>query len=122
PIPRELPSGVAQFRELPQGKSFDAMLLGIKPQGLSKVVPVLEPALGPDTVALSLLAGVELATLRQRFPRAAGWVRIMPNLSAALGKAPIALASEGLDESRRAEMLELMRPLGTPEWIDEAAF
>src|SRR5690606_5001611 len=75
-----------------------------------------------DTVVLSLLAGVEIATLRQRFPRAAGWARVMPNLSAALGKAPIALAAEGLDESRRAEMLELMRPLGTPEWIDEAAF
>ena len=120
--PRELPPEIAQYRELPIGKSFDTVLLGVKPQGLGEVAPALEPALGSDTVVLSLLAGVELATLRHRFPRAAGRVRVMPNLSAALGKSPIALAADGLDESRRAAVLELMRPLGTPEWIEEAAF
>lgn len=120
--PRELPPEIAQYRELPQEKSFDAALLGIKPQGLGEVAPILEPALGPGTIVLSLLAGVELATLRHRFPRASGWVRVMPNLSAALGKSPIALAAEGLDESQRAQVLELMRPLGTPEWIGEEAF
>lgn len=121
-VPRDLPREIAQYRELPQEKSFDAVVLGIKPQGLPEVTPTLEPALGPETTVLSLLAGVELATLADRFPRAAGRVRVMPNLSAALGKSPIALAADGLDESRRAEVLDLMRPLGTPEWIDEAAF
>jgi pyrroline-5-carboxylate reductase len=120
--PRELPREIAQYRELPQEKSFDTVLLGVKPQSLSEVVPVLELALGPGTIVLSLLAGVELETLGQRFPRAAGRVRVMPNLSAALGKSPIALAADGLDEGARAEVLALMRPLGTPEWIDEAAF
>jgi len=119
---RELPSGVTRYRELPPEMSFDAVLLGVKPQGLDEVAPVLEPALGPGTVVLSLLAGVELATLRQRFPRATGRVRVMPNLSVALGKSPVALAADGLDEGQRAEVLELMRPLGTPEWIDEGAF
>jgi pyrroline-5-carboxylate reductase len=120
--PRDLPPEIAQFREIPAVKSFGVVLLGVKPQNLSEVTPVLEPALGPGTIVLSLLAGVELETLGQRFPRAAGRVRVMPNLSAALGKSPIALAADGLDEGARAEVLALMRPLGTPEWIDEAAF
>lgn len=120
--PREISQEVAQYREWPQDRAFDAVLLGIKPQGLNDVAPVIEPQLGPDTIVLSLLAGVELSTLRERFPRAGGLVRVMPNLSAALGKSPIALAAEGLDEAQRAEVLELMRPLGTPEWIEESAF
>jgi pyrroline-5-carboxylate reductase len=122
PVARELPVGVARFDAIPTGKSFDIVQIGIKPQSLSQVTGALESVLGPETSALSLMAGVELATLENRFPRARGWVRVMPNLSAALGKSPIALASKGIGESGRAEVLDLMRPLGTPEWIDEDLF
>jgi pyrroline-5-carboxylate reductase len=122
PVARDLPPGVAQFRELQPGKSFDIVLLGVKPQNLDEVSPALEPALGPETIVLSLLAGVELATLGGCFPRAKARVRVMPNLAAALGKSPIALAADGLDAAGREATTELLRPLGTPEWIDEAAF
>lgn len=120
--PRELPAGVSQFSELPSDAKFDAVLLGIKPQGLASAAPSLEPLMGPQTTVLSLLAGVELATLAARFPRAGGLVRVMPNLSAALGKSPIALAAVGLSDEQEDEVLALMRPLGTPEWIGEDAF
>jgi pyrroline-5-carboxylate reductase len=122
PIERAVPREIAQFREIPAEHAFDAVLIGVKPQLLDEVAPALEPALGPDTTALSLMAGVELATLKSRFPRAGGWVRVMPNLSAALGKSPIALAAEGLDDAQRDAVLDLMRPLGAPEWIGEAQF
>jgi FtsH-binding integral membrane protein len=46
----------------------------------------------------------------------------MPNLAVALGKAPIALAERGLDDAGRVALMELMTPLGTPEWIGEADF
>lgn len=120
--PRDLPAGISQFSELPSDAKFDAVLLGIKPQVLASAAPLLEPVLGPKTTALSLLAGVELATLAARFPRAGGLVRVMPNLSAALGKSPIALAAEGLSDAQEDGVLALMRPLGTPEWIGEDAF
>jgi pyrroline-5-carboxylate reductase len=71
---------------------------------------------------LSLLAGVELATLAGRFPDAAAHVRVMPNLAVAIGKAPIALAQRGLDEAGQAAVLAVMQPLGTPEWVGEAEF
>lgn len=122
PVARELPSGMAQFGKVPPDKSFDIVQIGIKPQSLGEVTDALEPVLGPNTITLSLMAGVELATLARRFPRAGGLVRVMPNLSAALGKSPIALAARGVDDQQREAVLELMQPLGTPEWIDEDLF
>lgn len=120
PVLAEAPAGVRLFREAPQ-RRFDAILLGVKPQLLGEVAPAVAPLAGPETIILSILAGVELDSLVARFPGARGHVRIMPNLAAAIGKSPIALASRGLDEARRAEVTTLMAPLGTPEWLAEEA-
>jgi pyrroline-5-carboxylate reductase len=122
PVIGAAPAGVALLREMAAGGVFDAVLLGVKPQMLSEVAPSVGPAIGPQTTLLSILAGVELATLRARFPRAGGIVRVMPNLAAALGKSPIALVAQGLDDKRKAAVDALMAPLGTPEWLaDEEA-
>lgn len=122
PARKAVPDGVELVRELPSGGAFDAILLGVKPQILKDVAPAVEPLCTSRTVMLSLLAGVELATLQRYFPRAAGHVRVMPNLAVALGKAPIALAETGLDEAARGELIELMQVLGTPEWVGEGRF
>jgi pyrroline-5-carboxylate reductase len=122
PAARELPEGVRHFAAVPEGEAFDAILLGIKPQLLAQVAPSVAPLAGSGSVLLSVLAGVELAVLRGHFPSAAGLVRLMPNLSAALGKSPIALASDGLDAAGRDAAFKLLAPLGTPEWIAEDAF
>lgn len=117
PVLAEAPAGATLLREVPAAASFDAVLLGVKPQMLGEAAPSVEPVVGPETVLLSILAGVELATLAVHFPRAGAIVRVMPNLAAALGKSPIALMAEGLDENRRRAVAALMAPLGTPEWL-----
>lgn len=122
PAARELPAGVRSLAALPEGETFEAILLGIKPQLLAEVVPQVAPLAGPGTVLFSILAGVELAVLEGHFPHAGGIVRLMPNLSAALGKSPVALASLGLDPAGQVAAVELLEPLGTPEWISEEAF
>jgi pyrroline-5-carboxylate reductase len=121
PLLAETPAGVELLRELPE-RAFDIILLGVKPQLLGDVTPRLATLAGAETVLLSILAGVELESLAARFPDARGLVRIMPNLAAAIGKSPVALASRGLDEADRARITALMAPLGTPEWIDESQF
>jgi pyrroline-5-carboxylate reductase len=122
PLLPEAPSGVELLREVP-ARRFDAILLGVKPQLLGEVAPKLAPLAGGGTIVLSILAGVELASLSARFPEAGGLVRIMPNLAAAIGKSPVALAAQGLDEAQRAAVTELLAPLGTPEWLaDEGLF
>ena len=122
PAPRDLPAGVRKLDAIPGEGAFDAILLGVKPQLLGEVAPQVEPLAGPDAVLFSILAGVELAVLEGHFPRARGIVRVMPNLAAALGKSPIAVAAHGLDEDRRRAAFELLAPLGTPEWIGEEEF
>jgi pyrroline-5-carboxylate reductase len=118
------PGGVRLARDAAElgGERFDAVLLGIKPQMLGGAAPGLAGLVG-EAVLLSILAGVEIATLAALFPRASGIVRIMPNLAAALGKSPIALFASDIAPERREAMSALMAPLGAPEWLtDEAQF
>ncbi len=111
-------AGVELLRTLPD-RRFDAILLGVKPQLLGDVAPGVARLAGPGTTILSILAGVELESLAARFPEARGHVRIMPNLAAAIGKSPVALAARGLDDAGQAQVTALMQPLGTPEWLAE---
>jgi pyrroline-5-carboxylate reductase len=122
PFARELPAGVRRLEAMPRGEQFDVILLGVKPQLLAEVAPQVAPLAGSATTVFSMLAGVELAVLDGHFPQAQAIVRLMPNLSAALGKSPIALAARGLDPAERDHATALLAPLGTPEWIAEDAF
>lgn len=112
-----VPAGVTLLRELPREERFDAVLLGVKPQGLDDVTAGLAPLIGRQTALFSILAGVEFDSLAARFPQAGALVRVMPNLAAGIGKSPIALDARGLDELGRAAVTALMTPLGTPEWL-----
>lgn len=116
PVLAEAPAGVRLLRAVPDER-FDLVVLGVKPQLLDDVVPALAPLLAGGTVLVSMLAGVELASLATRFPQARALVRVMPNLAAAIGKSPVALFGQGLDDDARAALAALMAPLGTPEWL-----
>ena len=121
PLLAEVPAGVTLLRELPQ-RSFDAVLLGVKPQAFASVAAALAPHINPQTLVLSILAGIGLESLAQTLPQARAWVRIMPNLAAALGKSPMALAGRRTDQALQEDVTSLLAPLGVPEWIDEAQF
>ena len=122
PNAKRVPGGMRFVTGVPQG-AFDVLVLGMKPQKLAEAAPGLEPLAGAGTVVVSVLAGVELASLSRLFPRAGGVVRLMPNLAAALGKSPIALAESGLDAGQREVMTSLAAKLGSVEWLeDEARF
>lgn len=122
PVLDSVPPGVTLLREASGASAPQALLLGVKPQMLSELAPGLARLAPSGATVLSILAGVELATLARLFPDAAGHVRIMPNLAAAIGKSPVALAASGLDEAARAQVTRLMEPLGTPLWIGEDLF
>ena len=121
PLLAGAPEGVALLRELPAADAkFDVVLLGVKPQQLGDAAAGLVPLVGQGTVLLSILAGVDLATLRRRFPESGAIVRVMANLAAALGKSPVALAGDA-SAAQRTMIEGLMAPLGQAEWLlDEA--
>ena len=121
PFLEAAPAGVTLLRELPETR-FEAILLGVKPQMLGEIAPKVAALAGKDVLVLSILAGVELDSLAVHFPQASGLVRIMPNLSAAIGRSPVALAHRGLTGEQQVDVSQLMAPLGSPEWIDESQF
>lgn len=111
------PAGVTLLREPPTGAgAFDVVVLGVKPQQLAEAASAAAPLVGKETLLLSILAGVDIAALRHYFPAAEGVVRVMPNLSVALGKSPIGLAGDA-GPAACALTEQLMAPLGQAEWL-----
>jgi pyrroline-5-carboxylate reductase len=119
-----LPEGVAAFAAPPpDGAAPATVVLAVKPQLIDAVAPALAPILEAETLLVSILAGVEIASLRARFPAPRGVLRVMPNTPVAVGKGVMALHGDGIDESATARAAELMAPLGLVEWIaDESLF
>ena len=99
------------------------VILAFKPQKLDEIVRQLRSFLTSKTVVVSILAGVEAATLRQLFPGVGVIVRAMPNLPVAIRRGVVALFSEEADDAQRRELAELFVPLGFAPWmVDEARF
>jgi pyrroline-5-carboxylate reductase len=109
---------VAWVPALPKG-SPDLLVLGIKPQLLHAVAPSLLAHARSETTILSMLAGVECATLRGLFPDAKAIVRAMPNLPVAIGKGVTGLFT--LEAEARAAIGTLMAGTGLCEWLDDEA-
>ena len=119
PLLAEAPTGVRLLREAADNAlPADVVLLGFKPQQFAASTPAIAPHVGEGTLLLSILAGVDLATLRAAFPAAAAVVRVMPNLAAAIGKSPIALYGDA-DAALRERTEALMAPLGPAEWLGD---
>ncbi len=122
PSGKPVGNGVRVLTALPEDEVPALVLLGVKPQKLDEVAPVLAPVLAPETILVSILAGVEVAALRQRFPAPRTIVRAMPNTPVALRKGVVGLfAGNDADASARQIVERLMAALGHVEWIDDEA-
>lgn len=118
-----LPPGVTLRDAAPaEGFGRAIAILAIKPQGLDQAAPALAPLAGSETAIVSILAGVEIASLRARFADAAAIVRIMPNLPAALRKGALGIASDRPDDPLARQIAILASLLGAAEWIEESLF
>jgi pyrroline-5-carboxylate reductase len=109
--------GVRTVRTLSEaGRQPGLVLLGFKPQMLDAVAPGLAPWITRRTTIVSILAGVEGASLRARFPAARTIVRAMPNLSVAVRRGIVPLYSEDVGAAEQASLGELFRALGMAIW------
>jgi len=99
------------------------VVLAFKPQKLDEIAPALRQRLSAKTILVSLLAGVEAKSLRERFPGVGAVVRAMPNLPVAVRRGVTALYSEELDGGARQLIGDLFTALGFAMWAaDEAKF
>jgi pyrroline-5-carboxylate reductase len=96
-------------------------VLAFKPQKLNEIAAALRRLLSSNTVVLSLLAGVEVASLRQRFPGAGAIVRAMPNLAVAVRRGVTGLYSPDVDAQIEQQLNNLFSSLGFAMWMADEA-
>ena len=99
------------------GTSPKLVVLAFKPQKLDEVAPELRKFLSAKTIVVSILAGVEAASLRQRFPGVGSIVRAMPNLPVAVRRGVTGLYSPDVDQRTEAELNNLFSSLGFAMWM-----
>jgi pyrroline-5-carboxylate reductase len=97
-----------------------AIVLAVKPQVASEVVPALAPYLGAGSVVLSIMAGRTLAFLEGALPQRAAIVRAMPNMPAAIGRGiTVAVPNVKVSQRQRDLVHALLAATGAVEWIDD---
>lgn len=111
--------GIRVTIDYPEDEVPAIAILAMKPHQLDLVAPALGPILDPETKLVSILAGVESASLRARFVAPNTIVRAMPNLPVRLGKGVVGLYSDSDDVTARALVTGLMAALGHAEWFDD---
>lgn len=116
PAPRALPEGVAASAGPPEGVP-DVLVIAVKPQLLAGAAAPLVARLGPETLIVSIVAGVSTATLSALF-KGRQVVRTMPNTPASAGQGVTALFASG---GGRAAADTLFDAVGTTVWLDDEA-
>ena len=94
-------------------------VLAVKPQIIDEVLETLAPVIGPNTLALSIAAGIDIA----RLSRGLGMgrvVRTMPNTPAQIGKGITgAVAGPDVSAGDRDAASALLSAAGPVVWFDD---
>ncbi|MBI5537805.1 MAG: pyrroline-5-carboxylate reductase [Deltaproteobacteria bacterium] len=98
----------------------DLLVLAVKPQVVDKVLPAMAEHMRPETVTISIVAGVRLAALEARLPAGTRLVRAMPNTPAMVlaGATAIAAGTHASPEDMR-QAKSLFNMLGKTVVLDE---
>jgi pyrroline-5-carboxylate reductase len=110
---------VTSFAEA--GSSPRFAVLAFKPQKLDEIVPELRRYLSAQTTVISLLAGVEAESLRQRLPGVEAIVRAMPSLPVAVRRGVTGLYSGDVDPHTGVELNNFFSALGFAMWMSDEA-
>lgn len=119
PSGRPIAAGVRVLTDYPEDEVPAIVVLAMKPHQLDVAAPALAPILDSHSLLVSILAGTELASLRDRFAMPRTIVRAMPNLPVSLGKGVVGLFSDSRDVEDKANVTGLMAALGHAEWLDD---
>ena len=99
------------------GTPAKLVILAFKPQKLDEVAPELRQFLSARSTIVSLLAGVEVASLRQRFPGVGTIVRATTNLPVAVRRGVTGLYTADADADTQQELNDLFAALGFTMWM-----
>ncbi len=98
------------------------LVLAVKPQIMDAVLAEAAGITGPDTVVVSIAAGIRMEKLAAAFADGQALVRIMPNIPAQVGAGmAVALANDALTADDRSLVEALMAATGATAWIEDEA-
>jgi pyrroline-5-carboxylate reductase len=100
--------------------SSDVLLLVIKPQGLSELLPEVAPHIKAETLVISLLAGKTIAAISEGLHGHQAIVRVMPNTPTLIGKGMAGYSlSSGVTDVQRKFVDQLLSATGKSLLIPE---
>ena len=98
----------------------DILILAVKPEGLSDVIPQIVPHLKNSCVIVSVAAGKTIASIEDMFGKSIRLVRAMPNTPALVGEAMSALCPNSLISERDlAQVQQVFNCFGKSEVVPE---
>ncbi|MGO1181712.1 MAG: pyrroline-5-carboxylate reductase [Micrococcaceae bacterium] len=97
------------------------VVLGVKPKGVLAACEEIAPALSPDTVVVSVAAGISIASMAARLPTDQPIVRAMPNTPLAVQQGAVGLAiSASVTDTQREAVRGLFEQAGTVVVVPES--
>ena len=110
--------------DAPTAAGADLVVLAVKPKDAEALLVKLRPAVRPDAVLLSVVAGLTLARLQAAVP-GVPVARTMPNLAVRHGAGLIVIATSGVPAAREEALAGALSGLGAvialPEGLFDAA-
>jgi pyrroline-5-carboxylate reductase len=95
-----------------------ALVVALKPQMFREAGPALKAFIAPDTLVVSIMAGITIAALDEVC--GGHVVRAMPNTPAAIGRGiTVAVADRNVSTAQRGIADALLRAIGAVEWTGD---
>ncbi len=85
--------GVRALDTATAAKEADVLVVAVKPQDIEPLLDELAPAITPDTLVVSLCAGIPTKLYDRRLPEGTPVVRVMPNTPMLVGEAMSAISA-----------------------------
>ncbi|MDK2903807.1 MAG: pyrroline-5-carboxylate reductase [Clostridiales bacterium] len=101
-------------------ESARIIILAIKPVVYEPLLKQLRDIIAPDTIVVSIAAGISIKYIKSFFDRDVKVIRVMPNTPALIGMGMSAIAvPSNIDESTAKEVKTIFAALGKIEMVEE---
>ena len=118
PAPSALAQAIAEEEKIalnPTPTPVDIVVIAIKPQVFHEAAADIRPWIGPDTLVISIMAGIRLKQLAEALDTE-NVLRAMPNTPGAIGRGVSVMAApDTLSKARIKVATRLLKPLGLVE-------
>ena len=112
--------GVAMAENDEAVAEADTVILVVKPQDMATLLDEIRDSLKPDTLVVSLAAGVDTASIEARLPDGVAVVRVMPNTPAQVDEGMAAIsAGAHSDETHLDRVTEILSATGRVVTVPE---